>query len=141
MKQGPLGPHHRSRRCMVKPAKQRPYELIIPSSFDPQGPLTDRRQTDLWGKILGNLIFPAQPAKSSRSEHDGIELAFAQFPEPRIQIPPQHHNGQIRSGLQQLRLAPQTARTDLRPMREIFEVPSIATNEGIPRILATWNAQ
>src|SRR5207249_4749399 len=67
-------------------------------------------------------------------EDDRVELPFAQFAQPRVEVAAQRFNDYIRPPRQQLAPPPQAAGADARVRRQVRQSLRLRTNEHIARI-------
>ena len=76
----------------------------------------------------------SQPLQPRRRQDDRVHLALSQLAQPRVHIAAKLHARHIRPLRLQLRLPPQTARSDARSLRQRLEALILHRNKRIPRI-------
>src|SRR5512143_2634781 len=94
---------------------------VVDPAFYTERALADSRQADPGVDVFRHVLGKPEPLDPCCSKDDGIELAFLELPEPRVHVPAQLMNHEVRAHVHELGLAPEAARTNIRSFGQVFE--------------------
>lgn len=99
-------------------------------------PLPDGGQDYLARQHLCDAVGKAEALEAGHGQDDGIEVLALELLEPRVDIATQVRNLEVRPRMQQLCLAAQARRADLRALRQIFKRFVLRAHDGVARVKA-----
>ena len=137
MEKGPFRRHGPpGRKVFDAPRRFQGGPIVLPG-FDRERGLADGRHADFRRQYLGDAVRPAQPLQPRHGQHDGVRtVRFFQLLQPRVDVPADPGEAQVRPVMLELSPPSRTPRGDAGARRKVVQSGAVAADQGVARVHA-----
>src|SRR5271157_174445 len=134
VQQRSLACRRRARRRVVEERQVLAHCNIAFADLDPKRALSGRGTHETLREDFSHPLSFAQTRQASRSQNDGLVLAFFKLAHASVNIAPQRMNRQVGPRCLQLSLPPQAAGAHTRTLRQCFDAVVLHRQKHVARV-------